>query len=121
MARRKVAPTFKIKIGGYYLSQYPCQTNPSPNEPTPTPVIAYMTLLGKLADDKGQNADFNFYINFYPDGSSGLSAPSVDGNSVKMDMYYCQLAGIVRMFRETPWSCYGTYSPGHTEIIQRAS
>lgn len=118
------APVYTIHITGYYLSQYPCQTNPSPSQPS-SQVIAYMTLLGDADDDnhpKTTPKGFTFYINFYPDGTPGLSAPLLvlGEDRLVMDMYYSQLGDILSMLRDTQVKCYATYTAGppvHAELF----
>ena len=83
-----MTPTvFKIRVTQYYLSQYPAQSIP----PSINQVMAYMTL-------RGEPAAVTFYIQFYLDGTQGLSAPSIEevsgGVKVVVDMYYRQLASI---------------------------
>jgi hypothetical protein len=124
MTKPLQAPIYTIQITGYYLSQYPCQTNPSANQPS-AQVIAYMTLMGSPDDDnnpKTTPSGFNFNINFYPDGTPGLSAPLLilGENRLVMDMYYSQLADILRMLRDDQVQCYATYTsgpPAHAEVF----
>ena len=128
MSNTKPTQTLAIQyttlITTYYLSEYPCQTNP----PASTPVIAYMTLMG-IDDEVLQPPPpapplkgFNFYINFYPDGTPGIGAPglNIGEKTVIMDMYYSQLADILRLLQNSTTACYASYTSGppvHAEVF----
>jgi hypothetical protein len=128
--RRKIAEAsqsrnYSIEIIQYYLSIYPCETNP----PSGTGVLAYMTLMGTPAAGNTTPNEVNFYINFYADGTPGLSAPGIgfDGAGnvrIILDMYYSQLATLLdslnnQLQRNGP-ICALSYTDGpplHAEFI----
>ena len=86
-----------------------------------------MTLIGVPVDATTPVA--NFYIQFYADGTAGTSGPGVDiGGTglprVIVDMYYSQLAGLVKnldnAIRKEGPAFFATYTDGppvHAEFF----